>query len=207
MAALTTTLAILAIGSTAVSTYAQIKAGKAQKKAGETAATAQEKAGAAAQKASNSQGALADYNADIADLQAQDALERGAEEESRLRTQVRGIIGAQRAGQAAGNIDVSYGTAADVQADAAYLGELDALTIRTNARREAWGYKVQAEDLRYRGVIARQEGSAALEAARAGATGTRAAAGAAATQSYLGAASTLIGGTTSLLQMRYGFKK
>lgn len=206
MAALTTTLALLAIGSTAVSTYQQVKAGKAQKQAGDTAAQAQEKAGAAAKAASESQGQLADYNAEIAELQASDALERGAEEESRYRQQVRGIIGQQRAGQAAANIDVSYGTAADVQADAAYLGELDALTVRTNARREAWGFKVQAEDLRYRGVIARKEGAAAEEAARAGATGTRAAAGAAATQSYLGAAATLIGGGTSLLQMRYRLK-
>src|SRR3989304_3955374 len=56
------------------------------------------------------------------------------------------------------------GAAADVQADAAFQGELDALTIRTNAAREAWGYQVQAEDLRTRATIAREEG-VMLEAA------------------------------------------
>lgn len=203
-----TTMAILALtaASTAFSVYGQVKAGKSAKRAAATAAGAQEKAGTLQREVSESEAGLADYNAQVAELQSLDAVERGAEEESRFRTTVRGMIGTQRAGQAAGNIDVSFGSAVDVQADAAFLGELDALTIRTNAAREAWGYKVQGADLRQRALIMRQEGRNLEEMARLGAMGTRAAGSATATANYLGAAGSLIGGTTSLLQLRYGFQ-
>lgn len=155
-----------------------------------------EQAGIHQAAAANSEADLQDYNAKVADLQANDAIVRGAEQESRLRTQVRGAIGTQRAGFAASNIDVGFGSAVDVQADAAYLGELDALTVRNNAAREAWGYKVSAEDLRRRAQIARKEG-VYLEAAghQAATTGNIAAAG------------TLIGGTGSLLKAKYGFDR
>ena len=177
-----TTLAILGGISLGMQAIGQIRAGQAAGRAGE------------AQRAAAESGAeLQEYNAQVAELQAKDALERGAEQESGFRMQVRGAVGAQRAGFAAGNIDVSSGSAVDVQADAAFLGELDALTIRTNAAREAWGFKVQASDLRQRAQIARREG-VYLEAA--GRTQAQAA--------YLGAAGTLLGGGASLYQARYG---
>jgi hypothetical protein len=207
MAAFTTiALLALAAGSTAVSVYGQVKAGKAAKKAATTAGAAQEKGGQLQQQVSESEAGLADYNAQVAALQALDAVGRGAEEESRFRTQIRSAIAAQRVGFAAGNIDVSYGSAVDVQADAAFLGELDALTIRTNAAREAWGYNVQGEDLRRRAAIMRQEGRNLAEMGRIGAQATRVQGQTAATASYYGAASSLLGGGASLLQLRYGFK-
>jgi hypothetical protein len=107
---------------------------------------------------------------------------------------VRGTIGAQRAGFAAGNIDVAFGSAADVQADAAYLGELDALTIRTNAAREAWGFQVQSEDLRRQAAITRKEGAAAATAGQQQAS--------AANVAVVGTLATAGG---SLLAQRYGF--
>lgn len=174
-------LGLLAAGTTA-KVVGDIKAGNAA-----------EREGAAQQQVQESEAQLADYNASIADQQARDSIERGADEEARFRTSVRGMIGSQRAGFAAGNIDVSYGSAVDVQADAAFLGELDSLTIRTNAAREAWGYKVNATDLRQQADIARKGGRAALEAGRVRKSASR-----------WGAASTLLGGGTSLLQARYG---
>ena len=179
-----TALAIAALAGTAVSAYGQLKAGDQAKKAGE-----------AGQAAANDQGALADFNASVADLQASDAIARGTEAENRFRAGVRGIIGSQRATIASGNVDVGFGSALDVQGDAAKLGELDALTIRTNAAREAWGYKVQAEDLRRQGAISRKEG---VNLAAAGKSGQ--------TQARLGAAGTLLGTGVSLLETRYGLK-
>jgi hypothetical protein len=173
----------IALAGLALQGFSAYKAGKAQKAAG----TAQ-------RQAAESQAGLADYNAQVADLQAQDAIDRGGEAESRYRTQIKGVIGAQRAGFAASNVDVSFGSAVDVQADAAFLGELDALQIRTNAGREAWGYKVQAEDYRKRAEIARKEG---VYLEKAG--------GQAATATYLQGASTILSGGASLLQQRYGF--
>lgn len=174
----------IAIAALVAEVYGQVRAGQAAKKAG----TAQKEA-------SGSLAELSDYNASVAELQAKDATQRGAEQEARFRSQVKGIIGTQRAGIAAGNIDVGFGSAVDVQADAAFLGELDALTIRNNATREAWGYRVQAEDLRKRAEIARKTGVYQEGAGRQ-----------AATSSYFNAAATLAGGTASLLQQRYAMR-
>jgi len=177
-------LAATAIG-TAVSVAGQVKAGRAAKKAGE-----------AERRASDSQAELLDYNAAVADLQAQDAIERGTIDEQRFRQSIRATIGAQRAGFAASNIDVGYGSAVDVQADAAFLGELDALTLRNNAAREAWGYRVEAEDTRRRAEIARREGVMLEAAGRERQS-----------QARLGAIGTIAGATGSLLEQRYGFAR
>lgn len=171
----------------AVGTYMSVRG---QMKAGES----EEKAGEQQRRSAESQAQLADYNAAVADLQAKDALVRGDQEAQRFRVRTRGLIGEQRAGFAAANIDVGYGSAVDVQADAALLGELDALTIRTNAAREAWGFRIEAEDLRKRGEIARREGYYAEMAGRERRSASR-----------WGAASTVLGTGASLLEQRYGF--
>jgi hypothetical protein len=119
------------------------------------------------------------YNASVADLQAQDALERGAVLEQRRRVGTRQLIGAERTSLAAQNVVVGQGSAASVEGSAAYIGELDALTIRNNAMREAWGYQVQAYDYRRRGKFAAAEGT-------------------------MGAISTILGGAGSLLSGKYG---
>lgn len=83
------------------------------------------------------------YSAALASRQATDAIARGAQAESRFRTGTAGLMGAQRANASASGVDAGSGSAADVQGDTARLSELDALTIRNNAAREAWGYQTQ----------------------------------------------------------------
>jgi len=173
----------LMLAGAAIKTIGGIKAGNAMARAGEKQ-----------QEAANSQAELSDFNAQVADLQATDAIARGEQEEARFRTLIAGAIGSQRVGFAAANIDVGFGSAVDVQADAAMLGELDALTIKTNAKREAWGYQVQGEDLRRRGQIQRKEGSAMAEAGRAQRTASR-----------FDVAGSLINTGASLLEIQYGF--
>lgn len=104
--------------------------------------------------------AIGDFNASIAEQQATDALSRGQVDEERFRQGVRALIGSQRAGFASQGVDVGSGSALATQADASYLGELDALTIRNNAAREAWGYKVQAQDARMGGQYQAQAANA-----------------------------------------------
>lgn len=173
----------IAIGGLAYKAYQDHKAGSEAKKAAE-----------AGQAAANSEADLSDFNASVADLQAQDALQRGADTESRFRTTVRGMIGQQRATFAGGNINVGVGSAVDVQADAAYLGELDAQTIRNNATREAWGFSNQAVDLRKRADIMRKTGVNILAAGQAQQS--------AANRAAFG--DVLIGGA-SLAEARYGY--
>lgn len=133
--------------------------------------------------AGSAQREMFEYNARVAEFQAQDALERGAVLEKRRRRVTQQVIGAQRAGLAAQHVDINDpgSSAVDVQADAAYLGELDAMTIRNNAAREAWGFRVQAQDARNRERLAEREGT------------TR-------------ASQTLLTSASSLLLAKYGMK-
>jgi hypothetical protein len=123
---------------------------------------------------------IAELNAKAAEDQAADALERGREDEQSLRQGVRTLIGSQRASFAGQNVDVAVGSPVDVQADAAYLGELDARTIRKNAQREADARTKEAEILRKGGDLRAREARFA-------------------------AASTIISGANNLLSNRYGW--
>lgn len=205
MAAFTALAIGLSVAGMAASARAQRQQGQVQRQAGIDADKASQAEGFAAQRAAESQADLAEYNAAVADLQADDAIARGLEEENQFRVGVRGMIGRQRASIAAGNIDVGFGSAVDVQADAAFLGELDALTIKTNAAREAWGFKVQSEDLRRHAEIARQEGAYAAESGVTVGRAQREAGAASARATNWNIAGTLIGGGSSLLMQRYGF--
>lgn len=97
----------------------------------------------------------ANFNAAIAEEQAEDAVARGKQEEDRYRAGVRANVGTARTAFAAQGVDVGSGSAADVQGDIAYLGELDALQLRNNAAREAWGYRVEARNYVDQGKNAR----------------------------------------------------
>lgn len=70
-----------------------------------------------------------------------DALARGSEEAGLSRMQGTRVQGAQRVAYAAGNIDSSSGTAAQLADSTGIYAELDAQTSMNNARREALGFK------------------------------------------------------------------
>jgi len=89
--------------------------------------------------------ATAETNRRLAMAQANDALLRGSIEESRYRRQIAQVIGGQKAAFGQRNVAVS-GTPLDILSDTAQVGEEDALTIRNNAARQAWGYRNQASE-------------------------------------------------------------
>jgi hypothetical protein len=111
-------------------------------------------------------------NADLADRQAGDAIVRGREAESRFRTGTRQQAGAARASLAAQGLALDVGSAADAVGDIEALGELDALTIRNNARREAWGFQTEAAEYRSRAKMTRVAGANSAAAQRSAAGGT-----------------------------------
>lgn len=119
---------------------------------------------------------VAEMNATLSERRAKDAIERGQTEEQRKRLEVQRLLGKQRVGFAAGNLDLSFGSPLDTMVDTAVLGELDALTIRSNAYREAYDHRVDAVNQ------------------RAGATLNRASARSATAGGWLGAAGTILGG-------------
>lgn len=87
----------------------------------------------------------ADYQAQVARNQAQLTKWNAEIAEQEKREETRQIIGKQRAEFAARGLNPNFGTAANVQAQTAEIGELDALTIRVNAKNEAAGLRSQAD--------------------------------------------------------------
>ena len=113
-----------------------------------------------------------DINAEMAEMQATDSIERGeliasellrkkTRDVSTVRRTAKQIEGRQRVSFAAQGIEAS-GSAADTISETQTLAgidevaikraaNLDILTIRNNAWRVAWGYKAQADEYRLKG--------------------------------------------------------
>ena len=104
--------------------------------------------------------AINEWNAGVADLQAADTIRRGQLDETKSRIATRGLIGSQRVALAANGVQVGDpGSTGDLlQIDSARIGEEDALTIRNNAARQAWGYQVEATNYRRQGAAAVRRG-------------------------------------------------
>ncbi|EPV0628781.1 hypothetical protein ACV1FS_004064 [Citrobacter koseri] len=109
--------------------------------------------------------AVAEQNADIAESQAQDAINRGNIEADQRRREMRQRSGTAAATMGATGAELSSGTALDIFGDNAQFGTLDALTTVNNAQREAYGYQVQ-------GMNAIAQGNAAQSAAKSAMTQT-----------------------------------
>jgi hypothetical protein len=135
------TIALIATAaSTVVGTYGQYQQGQAEKDA-------------------------ARYNAKMSEYAAQDAQRRGEEEAAAIQRKAASLKSTQRAAQAARGLDVSYGTAGDLQDETDFFGQMDASTARYNAASDAWNYRAQ-------GKLARAQGKAAAYQAKMGAAGT-----------------------------------
>ncbi len=130
-------------------------------------------------KASTYNAQVAEMNAVLSERRAKDAEERGRREEQAKRAQVADLQGRQRAAMAANGVDLSFGSPLDTLVDTAYLGELDALTIRRNAAHEAYDYRVDAVNGRADAALSRANASNAM------------------TAGYLDAAGTVLGGASS----------
>lgn len=98
---------------------------------------------------------MANINARNLDRAADDALVRGENDAKNYRKKVKQVVGSQRANFAAQGIDVSSGSALDIQTETREMGYMDALTIKNNAYREAMGFKQQAITQRFDGANAK----------------------------------------------------
>lgn len=86
-------------------------------------------------------------NAVMADNQASDAITRGALAEEQQLARTRQMLGTQRAAIGASGVEAS-GSAGRLLDDTAAIGAADAMTIRNNAAREAWGFRVETNNFR-----------------------------------------------------------
>lgn len=101
---------------------------------------------ASQQSALETQAQTAANNAELSRIQADDALASGGNSESNSRMQTAGLKGSQRAALAANGVVLGEGSALDLLTSTDYMGEVDALTIRDNAAKQAWGYNIQADN-------------------------------------------------------------
>ena len=92
------------------------------------------------------QSAMAKINERRAQLQAEDAIARGESEAGRYGEKVKQVVGQQKVSFAAQGVALDSGSVQAVQEDTMRAGQADVDTIRTNAFREAMGFKTQAQD-------------------------------------------------------------
>lgn len=118
--------------------------------------------GMAQAEALRTQGDIADranrLNAEFAGLQAEDALNRGDIALDRQARGARKLFGSQRARLAAQGISLDSGSALDAQVSTGALAQEDAVMIRSNAFREALGFKSQAANYNFAAKIAKMSG-------------------------------------------------
>lgn len=127
---------------------------------------------------------VADMNAQMADRAAKDALERGQLEEQKQRQRTAQLMGQQTAAMAANGVDLSFGSPLDTLVDTAMLGEMDALTIRTNTYREERDIRQQGANYRGQAAMERASGRSALTGGFLNAGGTFLGGGAKAYSTY-----------------------
>ena len=121
------------------------------------------------QSAAETQARIAENNAAISRIQADESLATARVDEANQRAQTRSLKGTQRAALAANGVSLGEGSALDLLTTTDYMGELDALTIRDNAAKQAWGYNIQAENYLANSNLLNQSASE-MDPSKAGAT-------------------------------------
>lgn len=132
----TTIMAAVAVVSAAFSAQQQVKQGKFQK-------------------------ATAEYNTRVAENEAEETRNVGVERENIQRRKTAELLSKQRAQLGAGNIDLTSGSALQLQEETVALGEADALRIRSNFEARAGSLDRSAELTESQGEFAESAGQGA----------------------------------------------
>lgn len=101
-----------------------------------------------------------EINRRLAEFEAEDAIRRGGRAANQKKKETKQVIGSQRAALAAQGIEIDSGSAADIQESTAAIGAMDAITIKNNAYREAYGLKTQALNFGSQAAFSRISGEA-----------------------------------------------
>ncbi len=126
----------------------------------------------AAASAAKYNAAVAEQNAAIQKRNASMAIQAGEQRVAMEGLKTKAKVGGIMATQGAQGVDVMSGSALDVRSSAADLGELDALTVRSNAVKEAYGYEVNAMNDKAQAALDRKQASASLASGWYGAAGS-----------------------------------
>ena len=97
---------------------------------------------------------IARLNAQMMEWQAQGRLRSNEKDQVRLTMQAGNTKASQRAALAANGIAVGEGSAAELQASTDIIKEIDSNQLTENARREAWGMRMQAANYEGQALMA-----------------------------------------------------
>jgi hypothetical protein len=118
------------------------------------------------------QAAVAENNETIAKQNANWDIQAGEAAASQEQQKTRAVVGSELAAQAASGVDVNTGSALDVRSSSAQLGELNQLTIRSNAARQSWADLNNANSFSSQAALSRMEASNAPIAGEIGEAGS-----------------------------------
>ena len=105
-------------------------------------------------------------NARYAEIDAMEAEKLGYTQATRYQTVIDSTVSEQRVGYAAQGVDVSFGTAAEVQKESKLMGFLNQLEIQNVARARARGLKIEASNIRLGGQMSNIQSEINQSAAR-----------------------------------------
>lgn len=105
--------------------------------------------------ANEAEAQVAENNAQLAEWQAKDALARGEFNVGRAQLSAALLKGSQLARMGGSGVEMGSESFARILTDTDYYGQLDADVAATNADREAWALRMQAQDERNRAAYAR----------------------------------------------------
>lgn len=94
-----------------------------------------------------------EVNRKVSDYQAREALSAGQKASYKLKTYQDKMLAAQQLSLIAQGVSPTMGTALALQKETVMLSNLDIQTAQNNAWREAWGYRMQAEQLGLEGRL------------------------------------------------------
>lgn len=109
------------------------------------------------QAALRSQARLAEINARISDASARAEVAASNRQQTMIRLKGANVKGAQRAGMAAGGIDLSSPSAQATLTSTDVITEADAITAEANGVRAAWGHRIEAGNQRRAAAGARAQ--------------------------------------------------
>lgn len=139
----------------------------------------------------SAQAAASKYSAQVAGINQKQALtnEQLASESGDIQADIqsrrtRALVGEEIANAGASGLDVRSGSNIDTQISSQIMGKVDALTVRSNAAREAYGYQTQADTFAGEKSLKEAEGKNAQTAGGIGAASTLLGAGGTAASNY-----------------------
>jgi hypothetical protein len=96
-----------------------------------------------------------DMNSKLAEFNADDVTRQGNKLAKQYNLKTKQVLGSQRVALAAQGIDLESGSALDTQDNTKYISNLDVMTIKSNAYKQAWGYKIEALQSSLQGEFAK----------------------------------------------------